>query len=83
MAPAAEPAGDRLPPADFAALIAELRASGVELRDEPDVLRARLERFRGLYEPYAQVLAARLDLALPPWLAPESPTDNWRTTAWH
>ena len=24
-----------------------------------------------------------LELRLPPWLAPEDPTDNWRTTAWH
>jgi hypothetical protein len=36
-----------------------------------------------LYEPYAVVLSEHLELALPPWLAPESPTDNWRTTAWH
>ena len=28
-------------------------------------------------------LAERLDLALPPWLATDSPTDNWRTTQWH
>jgi len=83
VAPVAEALVDRLPPADFDALIAELRSSGVELRDEPGVLRERLERFRALYEPYAVVLAARLELALPPWLAPESPTDNWRTTAWH
>jgi hypothetical protein len=74
---------DRLPPADFAALIAEVSASGVELRDTPEVIRERLERFRRLYEPYAQVLAERVELRLPPWLAPESPTDNWRTTAWH
>jgi len=74
---------DRLPPADFDALIAEVRASGVELRDTPEAIRERLERFRRLYEPYAQVLAERVELRLPPWLAPESPTDNWRTTAWH
>src|ERR1039457_314435 len=76
-------APDRLPAADFDALISEIRASGVALRDEPDAIRERLERLRRLYEPYAQVLAERVELRLPPWLAPESPTDNWRTTAWH
>ena len=74
---------DRLPAADFDALIAEVRASGVEQRDTPEAILERLERFRGLYEPYAQVLAEHVELRLPPWLAPESPTDNWRTTAWH
>jgi hypothetical protein len=74
---------DRLPPADFDELLAEVRASGVELRDTPEAIRERLDRFRALYEPYAQVLAERVELRLPPWLAPESPTDNWRTTAWH
>jgi hypothetical protein len=38
---------------------------------------------RGLYEPYAKALAGRVELRLPPWLAPEPPTDNWRTTASH
>jgi hypothetical protein len=80
--PAAEPL-DRLPAADFSALIEEVGRSGVELRGTPEEIRDRLERLRALYEPYAQVLAAHLELALPPWLAPESPTDNWRTTAWH
>ncbi len=74
---------DRLPSGDFDALIAEVKGSGVELRDSPQAIRERLERFRRLYEPYAQVLAERVELKLPPWLAPEDPTDNWRTTAWH
>ncbi|MCW3069717.1 MAG: hypothetical protein JWL67_2342, partial [Solirubrobacterales bacterium] len=25
----------------------------------------------------------RLELLVPQWLAPELPTDNWRTTEWH
>jgi hypothetical protein len=79
----AEAPRDRLPVADFEALIAELRGIGVELRDAPEAIRKRLEYLRSLYESYAVVLADHLDLALPPWLAPESPTDNWRTTAWH
>jgi hypothetical protein len=74
---------DRLPSADFDALIGELRANGIELRAEPQIIREQLERMRALYEPYAEVLAQRVELRLPPWLAPESPTDNWRTTEWH
>jgi hypothetical protein len=74
---------DRLPTADFDALIGELRTNGVELRARPEVIREQLEKMRALYEPYAQVLAERVELRLPPWLAPESPTDNWRTTEWH
>ena len=38
---------------------------------------------RALYEPYVNALGERLELALPPWLAPESPTDNWLSTQWH
>jgi hypothetical protein len=74
---------DRLPTADFDALIGELRTNGVELRARPEVIREQLEAMRALYEPYAEVLAARVELRLPPWLAPELPTDNWRTTEWH
>jgi len=74
---------DRLPPGDFVALLDEVRASGVELRGSPEEIRERLDRLRALYEPYAQVLAEHVELRLPPWLAPESETDNWRTTAWH
>jgi hypothetical protein len=75
--------GERLPAADYDALIEELRASGVALGDTPEKIHERLQRFRRLYEPYAEVLAAHLELSLPPWIAPESQTDNWRTTAWH
>jgi hypothetical protein len=74
---------DRLPSTDFDALIAELSANGVELGAEAAEVRAQLERLRHLYEPYAEALARHVELALPPWLAPELPTDNWRTTAWH
>ncbi len=52
-------------------------------RPTADTLDARLGRVRALYEPYVNALALRLELPLPQWLAPESPTSNWRTTAWH
>lgn len=76
-------APSRLPRADFDALIVELRESGIELGAEPDAIWAQLERLRRLYEPYVTALSGLLVLAMPPWLAPESPTDNWRTTGWH
>jgi hypothetical protein len=59
------------------------RASGVKRRGEPEDLRQRLESLRALYEPYAVVLSEHVELALPPWLGRESPSDNWRTAAWH
>ncbi len=48
-----------------------------------DEIHERMVRMRSIYEPYVNALAIRLELALPPWMAPESPTDNWRTTEWH
>ena len=81
--PHAATAVDRLPPADFDALIAAVAATGVRFGDSTEVIRERLARFRALYEPHAEAIAGRVALRLPPWLAPESPTDNWRTTAWH
>jgi hypothetical protein len=74
---------DRLPPVAFDVLISELQAKGVELGAEPEEIRRQLDRMRAQYEPYAKVLADYVALKLPPWLAPESPTDNWQTTAWH
>jgi hypothetical protein len=77
------PASDRLPPADFDQLIAALAQAGLELDAEPAMISERLSKLRILYEPYINGLAGRLALRLPPWTAPESPTDNWRTTEWH
>jgi hypothetical protein len=77
------PALDRLPMASLEQLLADLREGGVEVVEEPATVHARLVRMRALYEPYVNALAQRLSLALPEWTAPESPTDNWRTTQWH
>jgi hypothetical protein len=77
------PSLERLSEEDLRELIAQLEALGVKLGAEPDILRQRMVRTRALYEPYVNALAERLELAMPPWLAPESPTDNWRTTSWH
>jgi hypothetical protein len=78
-----EPPADRLPPTDLDELVGQLREAGIEPAVDLTTLAARLTRMRLLYEPYINALGERLELALPPWLAPESPTDNWRTTEWH
>jgi hypothetical protein len=77
------PAADRLPANDFNELINALRDTGVELGAAPDTIRERLNRMRASYEPYINALADLLELRLPQWMAPESATDNWRTTDWH
>jgi hypothetical protein len=77
------PPHERLPTAQLQELIGQLRELGIEMGAEPDVIAERMIRMRAFYEPYVNALADRLELAMPPWLAPESPTDNWRTTEWH
>lgn len=77
------PPADRLPASDLERLLAGLLEAGGELGTEPAVIQERLAHMRGLYEPYAHALATKLELSLPDWMAPESPSDNWRTTAWH
>jgi hypothetical protein len=77
------PAEDRLPRSAIEDLSAQLRDVGVEPAVDVATLEERLTRIRGSYEPYINALGERLGLPLPPWLAPESPTDNWRTTEWH
>ncbi len=77
------PAMDRLPRADLDELLRQLREAGVEPGTDNATIEERLVRMRALYEPYINALGARLDLGLPQWLAPESPSDNWKTTQWH
>jgi hypothetical protein len=79
----APPALDRLPADDLEWLLRELREAGVEQGADTATIAERLTRTRALYEPYVNALAERLELPLPPWLAPESPSDNWRNTDWH
>ncbi len=76
------PAGDRLPRADVEELLRQLTEVGVEPAATPETVMERLERMRASYEPYVNALSLRLELPLPPWLAPDSPNDNWRRTLW-
>ena len=81
--PPVPPAQDRLPRTDLHDLLAQLRERGIEPAGEEEQVAERLDRLRASYEPYVNALSQRLELALPRWLAPESPSDNWRTTEWH
>jgi hypothetical protein len=77
------PAVERLPRADLEELLNQLEDVGMRPAADLATVEQRMSRMRALYEPYVNALGARLDLALPQWLGPESPTDNWRTTEWH
>ena len=79
----AAPEVDRLPAADLGELLAKLAENGVQPTVDAATITVRMARMRAIYEPQINALAERLDLALPPWLATDSPTDNWRTTQWH
>jgi hypothetical protein len=78
-----QPERDRLPLEDLGDLLRQLREVGVEQGADLETINRRLTGMRALYEPYINALGAALELSLPPWMAPESPTDNWRTTEWH
>jgi len=72
---------DRLPPKEAQRLRSELARRGVTLSDgaeAPD----HLEELRALYEPYAQALARRLYVTLPPWIHSEQRKDNWQGGPW-
>jgi hypothetical protein len=77
------PPADRLPLEDLEGLLGDLRKIGVEPGADLAVISERLTRMRALYEPYINALGDHLELGLPLWLAPDSPSDNWRTTEWH
>jgi hypothetical protein len=77
------PASDRLPRADLEELLRQLEGAGLRPASDLATVEQRVARMRALYEPYVNALGTRLELALPQWLAPESPSSNWRTTEWH
>jgi hypothetical protein len=72
---------DRLPPKEAQRLRAELARRGVTLSDGAEAP-AHLEELRALYEPYAQALARRLYVTLPPWIHSEYRKDNWQGGPW-
>lgn len=77
--PPLPPGSDRLPTADLCRLCDSLRSAGLQVRDEPALART-LAELRGLYEPFVNALATHLQFALPPFLPPSTPVDNWQTS---
>jgi len=75
------PVPDRLPHADYAALVALLQTNGLTLKQGTDA-EARLAALRFLYEPFIAGLAERLEFTIPTWLPAPDAKDNWETTAW-
>jgi hypothetical protein len=72
---------DRLPPDEARRLRSELARHGVTLSDGAEAP-THLEELRSLYEPYAQALARRLYMTLPPWIHSEQRRDNWQGGPW-
>jgi len=74
-------ASGRLLPADLMQLRVTLAEAGVPLRAGKDADQ-KLEKLRGMYEPYVKALAESLLMPLPPWLAPDGSVDDWQTSVW-
>ena len=76
-----ESKADRLPPAELERLRAALSQTPYKLNGSPEA-DAKMAKLRAMYEPYAEALAKRFAVDLPPWILSREITDNWRTTAW-
>src|ERR1700741_785316 len=72
---------DRLPDAEFEALLATLETTGLKLRSD-DYGREKLAKLRSMYEPYVHSVARNLMLAVPPWRHQEKTRDNWQAGPW-
>jgi hypothetical protein len=72
---------ERLPPEDLQRLHKVLTSVGLSFLDTPES-NAKLDKLRGMYEPYLKALSAHLYVQLPPWVLAKEVTDNWRTSAW-
>jgi ion channel len=78
--PPVPPETDRLPAAEFERLQCTLEKTGLDLRQQPELL-TRMAELRAMYEPFVNAMAQRLLLQLPPWTH-GGRIDNWRTSAW-
>lgn len=72
---------NRLPPEELLRLRQKLTDRGVAVRDT-EASNTKLAYLRSRYEPYAQSLAQRLLINLPPWIHPEKKKDNWEAGPW-
>jgi hypothetical protein len=74
-------APDRLPDAEFNALVEALASSGLRLRTD-EAARAKLTKLRSMYEPYVHSTGRNMMMVLPPWRHPEKLRDNWQAGPW-
>lgn len=79
--PPRPPNNDRLGSEDFSRLQDSLRSVGLSLRDHSAASIA-LSDLRSLYEPFVNALGDYFEFAVPPFLPPRPPVDNWQTSAW-
>lgn len=72
---------DRLSPEELNNLRAKLAEKGIRVRDSAE-FEQKLAYLRTQYEPYAQAIATRLFIDLPPWQHAEKKKDNWQAGPW-
>ncbi len=72
---------NRLPASELLRLRGVVAESGLKLHDTPES-NEKLNKLRGLYEPYVQALSQFLYIDLPPWILAKESVDNWKTSAW-
>jgi hypothetical protein len=74
-------AADRLPEAEYAALLDTLARAGLRLRSDESG-RDKLAKLRSMYEPYVYSTGRNLMLTPPPWRHAEKLRDNWQAGPW-
>ena len=72
---------ERLCPEELIQLRALLADAGIPLR-EGSTADQKLEKLRGMYEPFVKALSDNLLMPLPPWLPPPNAVDDWQTSVW-
>jgi ion channel len=72
---------NRLPASELIRLRSTVAESGIRLHDTPES-NEKLNKLRGMYEPYVQALSQFLYIDLPPWILNKESADNWKTSAW-
>lgn len=77
--PPAEAALSRLTPDERKRLAVCVETAFGSVRNDFD---ARIDEYRGMYEPYLIGLARDLNFVLPAWAAIDGASDNWQQTAW-
>jgi hypothetical protein len=77
--PPAEQAISRLTPDERRRLGSVIERAFGSVRND---FEARLDEYRGMYEPYLIGLARDLNFVLPAWATADGGSDNWQQTAW-